>query len=97
METYGSMEKREKTEFILEQVRLCMLKGDYTRAQIISRKINIKFFDHLENQDLKLRYYELMIKHALHGDDFYNICKFYVSIFNTESIQKDEKKWTEVN
>jgi 26S proteasome regulatory subunit N5 len=37
-----------------------------------------------------------MIKHALHGDDFYNICKFYVSIFNTDSIQEDEKKWKEV-
>ena len=89
------MEKREKTDFILEQVRLCMLKGDYTRAQIISRKITVKFFEQKDNQDLKLRYYDLMIKHALHGNEFYNICKFYVSIFNTECIQADEKKWKE--
>ncbi len=90
------MEKREKTDFILEQVRLCMLKGDYTRAQIISKKINVKFFEHVDNQDLKKRYYDLMIAHALHGEDFYNTCKFYVSIFNTDSIQEDSKKWKEV-
>ena len=47
------MPRREKTEFILEQMRLCLAKKDYTRststltniAIIISRKINLKFFD----------------------------------------------------
>ena len=45
METYGSMEKNEKVDFILEQIRLCLAKKDYIRAQIISKKISIKFFD----------------------------------------------------
>ena len=44
VETFGSMEKREKTDFILEQMRLCLAKKDYTRTQIISKKISIKFF-----------------------------------------------------
>ncbi len=39
------MEKREKVEFILEQIRLCLAKKDYVRTQIISKKINIKYFD----------------------------------------------------
>ena len=38
------MERREKTEFILEQVTLCIEKGDWTQADILSRKINTKFF-----------------------------------------------------
>ena len=38
------MEKREKTDFILEQMRLCLLKRDYVRANIISKKINIRYF-----------------------------------------------------
>jgi 26S proteasome regulatory subunit N5 len=42
VETYGAMEKKEKTEFILEQMRLCLATHDYVRAQIISRKINPK-------------------------------------------------------
>ena len=45
METFGSMEKKEKVEFILEQMRLCIAKKDYIRTQIISKKINTKFFD----------------------------------------------------
>uniref|UniRef100_A0A6P7FXG7 Uncharacterized protein LOC114335245 n=1 Tax=Diabrotica virgifera virgifera TaxID=50390 RepID=A0A6P7FXG7_DIAVI len=45
VETYGSMEKREKVELILEQMRLCVAKQDYIRTQIISKKINTKFFD----------------------------------------------------
>ena len=40
VETYGSMDKREKIEFLLEQMRCCLLKGDYIRTQIISRKIS---------------------------------------------------------
>ncbi len=44
------MEKREKTEFILEQMRLCLLKKDYPRVQIVSKKINIKYFEHVDNQ-----------------------------------------------
>jgi 26S proteasome regulatory subunit N5 len=50
VETFGSMERREKTDFILEQMRLCLLKKDYVRMQIISRKINTKFFEQPENE-----------------------------------------------
>src|SRR5947209_1341289 len=44
VETFGSMARREKTEFILQQVQLCIEKGDYTQAGILSRKIGTKFF-----------------------------------------------------
>jgi 26S proteasome regulatory subunit N5 len=44
VETFGSMERREKTEFILEQVALCIEKGDWTQAGILSRKINTRYF-----------------------------------------------------
>lgn len=40
VETFGSMSRREKTEFILEQVSLCIQKGDWTQAGILSRKIS---------------------------------------------------------
>ena len=45
VETYGSMEKREKIEFLLEQMRMCLLRGDYIRTQIISRKISVRAFE----------------------------------------------------
>lgn len=52
METYGSMEKKERVEFILEQMRLCLAVKDYIRTQIISKKINTKFFQE-ENTEVK--------------------------------------------
>lgn len=60
VETYGSMKKQEKVELILEQMRLCLAKKDYIRTQIISKKINTKFFDDdkSEIQQLKLKYYK---------------------------------------
>ena len=44
------MERREKVEFILEQMRLCLAKKDYVRAQIISKKISVKFFEDEKEQ-----------------------------------------------
>jgi 26S proteasome regulatory subunit N5 len=39
------MEKKEKVEFILEQMRLCLAKKDYIRTQIISKKISTRYFE----------------------------------------------------
>jgi 26S proteasome regulatory subunit N5 len=38
------MSRREKTEFILEQVGLCIEKGDWAQAGILSRKISTRYF-----------------------------------------------------
>lgn len=43
VETFGSMQRREKTEFILEQVDLCMANEDWVQAGILSRKISTKY------------------------------------------------------
>ncbi|EPE08089.1 26s proteasome regulatory subunit rpn5 [Ophiostoma piceae UAMH 11346] len=43
VETFGSMSRREKTEFILSQVGLCIESGDWTQAGILSRKISTKY------------------------------------------------------
>jgi 26S proteasome regulatory subunit N5 len=54
------MDRREKLEFLLEQMRLCLAKYDYIRTQIISKKINIKAFEdeasHVSFQINKLIY-----------------------------------------
>jgi 26S proteasome regulatory subunit N5 len=96
VETFGSMERREKTDFILEQMRICLLRQDYVRAQIISRKINTRFFNDPAQQDLKLRYYELMIRHALHEGNHLEVCKYYLHVYDTPSIKEDEARWKDV-
>lgn len=89
VETYGSMEKREKVELILEQMRLCLAKQDYIRTQIISKKINTKFFDDDGTQDLKLKYYRLMMELDQHEGSYLATCKHYRAVLNTPSIQAD--------
>ncbi|KAF9912767.1 26S proteasome non-ATPase regulatory subunit 12 [Lobosporangium transversale] len=92
VETFGSMEKREKTDFILEQMRLCLLKRDYIRANIISKKINIRYFKDADVQDLKLRFYDLMIEYSLHENEYLNACKHYRQIYDTPCIKEDPAK-----
>ncbi|KAK3806341.1 MAG: PCI domain-containing protein [Benniella sp.] len=92
VETFGSMEKREKTDFILEQIRLCLLKRDYVRANIISKKINIRYFKETDVQDLKLRYYDLMIEYSLHENEYLSVCKHYRQIYDTPSVKEDPIK-----
>ncbi|KAK4192542.1 PCI domain-containing protein [Podospora australis] len=43
VETFGSMDRREKVEFILAQVALCIEIDDWTQAGILSRKISTRY------------------------------------------------------
>ncbi|KAI3426883.1 hypothetical protein D9Q98_006829 [Chlorella vulgaris] len=44
VETFGAMAKSEKIAYILEQVRLCLDRKDFVRAQILSKKVSPKAF-----------------------------------------------------
>ena len=77
VETYGSMERKEKVELILEQMRLCLATKDYIRAQIISKKISTRFFENTEYQQLKLTFYQYMIELDQHEGTYLNICRHY--------------------
>lgn len=68
VETFGSMEKRERLEFILEQLRLLVAVREWAKAQIVARKIQPKVFEtHRDFEDLRVRYLALMV--ALHLQD----------------------------
>jgi len=95
VETYGSMEKREKVEYILEQMRLCLAKRDFVRMQIISKKISVKFFEDDKEQDLKLKFYQLMIELCHNEGGYLAICRHYRAVFETPCIQEDKEKMKE--
>jgi len=92
VETYGSMDKKEKVELILEQMRLCLATKDYIRAQIISKKISIRFFENTEHQQLKLTFYKFMIELDQHEGTYLSVCRHYRAIYDTPCIQEDEEK-----
>ena len=112
------MEKREKVEFILEQMRLCLANDDFVRTQIISKKISVRFFETAADvhvckireevsifrksvvcfflQDLKLKYYELMIRLGEHDDSFLAMSKHFQAVCDTGIISEDPGKRQEV-
>ena len=97
VETFGSMPKREKVEFILEQMRLCLARQDHIRTQIISKKISTKFFAEEKADDLKLKYYRLMIELDSHEDAYLNISKHYKNIFDTPSVSENKEESQKVS
>jgi len=90
VETLGGMDKREKTHFILEQVRLCLDTKEFVRAQIMARKINVKVFKDVEIEDLKLAYYALIVRYHLHAHTWLEIYRAYQSMWDAPSLQSDE-------
>ncbi|KNC83285.1 hypothetical protein SARC_04464 [Sphaeroforma arctica JP610] len=97
VETFGTMEKQEKIEFILEQMRLMLAKKDYIRTQIISKKISPRTFDKEAFSPEKLRFFNLMIEMSQHDDSYLDICKYYQSIYNTQTVKDDPAQWKHVS
>ena len=60
VETFGSMKREEKAQFILEQMRLCLAKKDYIRTQIICKKINTKFFSEVDTPEVQVLAHSLL-------------------------------------
>ena len=89
VETYGSMDKREKLEFILYQMRIMIKKGDFVRLFIISKKINRKSIEEAGLEDLKVLFYSYLIKYYIHELKFLDTAECYKQIF--ETLNKSEE------
>lgn len=92
VETYGTMDKKDKTDFILEQVRLCLDSNDFIRAQILAKKISKKALDDADFQEQKLKYFQLMIRYFSHEEDYLEICRSYMAIYDTPIVKNDKEK-----
>lgn len=94
IETVGSMEAKEKIDFILEQMRVTLDANDYVRAVIISRKITTKSLLVPEHQDLKIRYYELLLRYHSYKKEYLEMCRDHQAIFDTPKVREDASLWT---
>ncbi|CAK9784808.1 26S proteasome non-ATPase regulatory subunit 12 [Cutaneotrichosporon oleaginosum] len=92
IETYSSMDKREKTNFILEQMRLESLRGNWNKVRVGSRKINRVYLKDKDATDLKLRYYELIVHLALQEDNYLEVCNAYQAVWDTPEVKEDEAR-----
>ncbi|KAI0931818.1 hypothetical protein AcV5_004788 [Taiwanofungus camphoratus] len=110
VETYSSMERREKTEFILEQMRLLIAlarvkdaevgqkekkdsigggEAEWVKVRVGGRKVNEEFLKDAANEDLKLKYYELMIHLALKHSAYLDAAKHYHKVWETPTIKEE--------
>jgi len=98
VETFGSMEIKEKVQFLLDQMRLSIHRKDFVRASIIANKISTKFFDDKskEIQQLKIRYYTFKIAIGLNDANYLDVCRHYRSLFDTPDVQAEEAKVKEM-
>ena len=86
VETYGSLSKKEKATYILEQIRLNLLRKDYIRTAIHSRKMNLKTIEEAGFEDIKIRYYQMQIEYHTHEKNTWEICQAYFKVRNPFSI-----------
>lgn len=47
-------------------------------------------------QELKLKYYKLMIELCQHDHNYLAICQHYRAMFDTPRVQQDEATWKDV-
>ncbi len=80
VETYGSLSKQEKAQYILEQIRLNLVKHDYIRAAIHSRKMNVKTIEEEGFESIKLTYYAMQIEYQLYEKNGWEIAQAYFKV-----------------
>ncbi|RYG98298.1 hypothetical protein EON65_51620 [archaeon] len=73
VETYGSLSKTEKALFILEQIRLNLMRKDFIRTAIQSRKMNLKTLEEEGFEEIKVKYYVMQIEFQMHQKDAWEI------------------------
>lgn len=82
------MDKREKLEFILYQMKIMLKKKDYVRFYIISKKINENNINDDEIADLKIIYYSYKAIYFNYEGKFSECSKAYKTIWQTLKTTK---------
>ncbi len=80
VETYGSLTKLEKAKYILDQIRLNLLRKDYIRAAIHSSKMNRKTLEESGFEAIKVRFYTMQIEYFMVEKNAWEICQAYYKV-----------------
>ncbi len=93
VETYGAMDKREKFNYLLEQLRLCLLKRDFIRTLIIAKKMTKKMLDDPDLEDLKIQYLRYLMIYYTYEKNIYELAQCALQIYRCKLIKESESKW----
>lgn len=86
VETYSLMKFDDKVEFILEQIRLTLKKGDFAQAKILSRKVLLKTLKNLEK--FKVIYLGYLIEINVHENDYISIVKNMLLLIELDEVKE---------
>ena len=90
IETFGSLDRAYKVEYILFQMRVLIQKGDYIRVLIVSNKVNRKHLSEEGLEKLKFEFNELMIKYYSHEEKFIEVSKAFKTLFDFTKEMKEK-------
>lgn len=77
------MDRREKLEFILYQMKIMIKKNDFVRLFIISKKINEQNINDDEIADIKINYYAYLAILNNHNKNYLEASRCYRIIWQT--------------
>jgi 26S proteasome regulatory subunit N5 len=77
IETYGTIEVKEKVDFILHQMKLVLMRNDFVRCQIMSRKVSRRHLNEKGLEGQKIQYYTYMIRYYIHEKMHIDVAKSY--------------------
>jgi len=84
VETYGSMDKNEKLNYLLEQLRLLLALKDYVRFFIISKKVNRKVLDEAGMESAKVKFLEFMIQYYDYQKSYMDSALSYQTLYEVQ-------------
>jgi len=89
VETYSNLDFPEKTDFILEQMRLCLECKEHARFELVSKKISQKFLKESKDEKYLLKYHDYMIKYYVQNSDFFSTAKSVKLLLSCAAIKEN--------
>merc|ERR1712188_366169 len=92
VETYGSMERREKAEFVLEQMRLLLDNNDLIRANMVAKKLSDRVLNDKDFEDVKIQFNTHMVRYHTEKANYFNLFTCYHAIYSTDLVKDDQER-----
>ena len=83
IETFVSLDRMERMDFLLLQIRIALECEDYLQAQLLSNKINKNTIQTDGFEALRIEYCRLMIKYYLHNESYIDCTRCFINIYDT--------------
>lgn len=93
VETYSLMPFSDKIEYILDQIKLTLQKGDFAQAKVLSRKILLKTLKNFDKADYyKSVYLKYLVQISTFENDYISTVKNSLLLIDIPLIKDEEHK-----